>query len=169
MPPAGRQRAWAGALGRVSVILVAGEEYAERIRPHLPLFPCVLHVTNGEQGTLLLSREKDQVTLRMKDGKEFSRIDIWQSGDLMTRLAAMPALDRARFRYPDFVLSGSAVEFTVTFDPSIALDNVGGVWVKLQAIPSQGIWLRPLPEARATPARRAGARPPPPALGPESV
>lgn len=147
----GEQRAFAGNVGRVNIMLLAGEAYAERVRRTIPAFAAVLRITNGESQILAMDREKDEIVLRLVDGREVARTDIWQREDWLLPLAALPATDRARFRYPDGVIPGAAVEVAITFDAPLALADVKDVWVRLPALPGGGTVLGPLDLSAAPP------------------
>ncbi len=114
-------------------MVVAGKGYTDLVRAYLALFPLVVHVTNAGEAPFALSREKDRFAIKTAGGRLIERTDLWQRGDWMTALSALPAPFRAKFRYPDVVKPGAAVEFTVTFDAGIQATDISGVEVGLHA------------------------------------
>lgn len=123
-----------------------GELYARRVSQTLPVLAAVVRVTNGTSFPVALDRARDEFVLRLADGREVPRVDLWANADWMTRIAALPAPDRARFVYPTEVIPDAGVEFTITFPGGVALDQPREVWVRLATLPGEGVWLTPLTE-----------------------
>ncbi|MFN7974263.1 MAG: hypothetical protein U0166_18255 [Acidobacteriota bacterium] len=145
----GAQKAWRGTFGKIAVIAVAGEGFANRVHGTLSVFPIVVQVANAEPNELSLDREHDEFLLRTTDGTEIKRTDIWQRADLMTALASMPPDDRARFRYPSSVLPGAYVEYGITFEGNISVASIDAIFVRIASLPSTGVWLTPMEPGRS--------------------
>ena len=123
---------------------MAGRPYADRVRETVPALAAVARITNGSPSVVALDRERDVVKLRMNDGREIPRADLWARGEWMVAIAELPEEERSRFVYPRGVIPNAGVEFTLTFDTDASIDDIEAIWVRLQNVDAPGVWLEPL-------------------------